>query len=142
MPTRKRLLHKSLPCEKTDRRSRGRSSKPGEPVEKPEVQAKLPMDKKTHLLEEVTVKGRKKFRREGEGLRKANIVYDVEKTVDEMIDKGEDEPSTVLDYIRQINPYFSFSVAVPDATGRYKGRPVAFIFNNKPFITAYEQGQY
>ena len=97
-------------------------------TKEPEKKINLPMDKKSHLLGEVTVKEKRIHKREGEGLRDANIVIDVEKSVDQLIDKGEDEPTTILNFIMHINPYFSFT-KVDEA--RHKGNNVMFVFNNK-----------
>ncbi len=101
-------------------------------IDKRQQETKLLMDKKTHRLKEVVVKGKKKFKREGEGMRNASVVYDVEKTVDEMIDKGEDEPMTVLDYIHRINPFFTYDIdaGYTYVKGRYKTKGVLFCLNN------------
>ncbi|MDP4270878.1 MAG: hypothetical protein Q8909_12235, partial [Bacteroidota bacterium] len=119
--------------------------------------AKLPMDKKTHRLKEVVVKGKKPFKREGESLRNANIVYDVEKTMDEMIDKGEDEPVALLDFLSRKNQYFNYQLDLAEVTpeaaaklpgkstfindmlkcvrAQYKGKDVIFCINNISYAT-------
>jgi hypothetical protein len=100
------------------------------------TEEKLTMDKKTHLLNEVTIKEKSKFKREGEGLRNASIVYDMEKTLDEIIDKGEDEPATILDYLHRLNPYFTFEITTDNnhIKGLYKGKGVVFCLNNNSLI--------
>lgn len=96
-------------------------------IKEPEKKINLPMNKKSHLLGEVTVKEKRIYKREGEGLRDANIVIDIEKAVDQLIDKGEDELTTILNFIMHINPYF-FCTGVDGA--RYKGNNVMFVLNN------------
>jgi len=51
-----------------------------------------------------------------------------------MLDKGEDEPSTALDFIRQKNPYFTYETEQLNIKtyikGFYKGKSVIFVLNN------------
>jgi len=105
----------------------------------PEQPSKIQLDKKTHRLNEVVVKSKKTIRREAEGFRDASVVYDVEKTTDELIDKGEDEPATGLDFLLKINPYFTYHYTQAEiATDSfieclkiyYKGKEVIICINN------------
>ncbi len=93
---------------------------------KPENDVKFSIDKKNHQLKEVVVKGKKKFIREGEGLGNANIVYDVETSVDDLIDKAEDLPVSIGEFLIHSNPYFLYGVS----GCRYKGKKVVSILNN------------
>jgi hypothetical protein len=97
-----------------------------EPTDK-NINSNINTNKKSHLLGEVTVKERKIHKREGEALRDASIVVDVEKSVDQLIDKGEDERTNLLDFMMQINPYFSYIIG---SGGRYKTNDVVFVYNN------------
>ena len=94
------------------------------------------MSQKDHLLKEVTVKDKKKYEREAEGMANASIVYNVEDVVDKCRDKGESTAALVLDFLADTNPFFSYSdSAIPDDTTppvcRYKGKPVIFVLNNR-----------
>jgi len=109
-----------------------------QPEEKPELQASGAIDKKTHKLKEVEVKAPSKLRREGEALREANIVYNVEKSVDEMLDKGVNEPATILDFIRLKNPYFTYErqqlYGKTYIKGLYKGKSLVIVLNNNSMV--------
>jgi len=104
--------------------------------EVPAIEKIQAMNKKSHLLPEVTVKEKKKWRREGEGLRQANIVIDLEKSVDQFfLDKGEDEPGAIPEFLAKTNPYFTYEiVCITDCSYvcRYKGRSVMFRLDNNP----------
>jgi len=95
----------------------------------PEKENVLPINRKSHILPEVTVKEKKKWGREGEGLRNANIVIDVEKSVDHLIDKQEYEPATINGFLMLTNKYFTAASARSNKFS-YKGREVIFVLNN------------
>lgn len=89
-------------------------------------------EEKIRLLNEVLVRERRKQTLEDEGMRDASIVYDVEKTMDDLIDGNKDEPYDILDFIEKINPYFSFDTGTEQRTvkGTYKGKNVIFCLDN------------
>ncbi|MDP4270819.1 MAG: hypothetical protein Q8909_11930 [Bacteroidota bacterium] len=91
----------------------------------------LPLDQKSHLLPEVMVKDKMRMKREAEGLRYANVVYDVEQTIDVQRDKGEDDPVTIYQFLGQTNPYFNYIEEGDKVTCTYKGRKVTFILNDR-----------
>ncbi|MGC3979540.1 MAG: hypothetical protein QM751_15740 [Paludibacteraceae bacterium] len=91
---------------------------------------------KIRLIEEVTIEKNRKRKIEGEGLRNASIVYDVENLVDNLIDCEKRKPDNLLDYLRQINPYFDYEIV--DGTyvkARYKSKNVIFCFNNNTLFS-------
>jgi hypothetical protein len=105
----------------------------------PEQKVKTQLDKKAQRLDEVVVKARKITRREAESLRNASVVYDVEKSTDELIDKGEDEPASGLDFLLKMNNYFNYNFTRQENSKnefidclqiRYKGRDVIICINN------------
>ena len=89
-------------------------------------------EEKIRLLNEVLVRERRKQTLEEEGTRDASIVYDVEKTIDDLIDGNKDEPYDILDFIEKTNPYFSFDTGTEQRTvkGTYKGKNVIFCLDN------------
>ncbi len=109
----------------------------------PEQKVKTQLDKKAQRLDEVVVKARKITRREAESLRNASVVYDVEKSTDELIDKGEDEPANILDFIRKSNQFFTFSTSTSEGwiTGRYKGKNVIFCLNNNSLVDSIDKNK-
>ncbi|MDP4278358.1 MAG: hypothetical protein Q8914_12105, partial [Bacteroidota bacterium] len=95
-------------------------------MEKPAgTEIKQVIGKKSHLLPEVEVKAKVPFRKENEGLRDANIVIDVPALMDERIDKGEFEAADLPILMYYTNPYY--------ANGRYKGRDIITVYNNRFF---------
>lgn len=84
----------------------------------------VPMEQKNHKIDEVKVTARKKYKKEGEGLRSATMVYNVQETVEEMIDQGMCEPVNIHAYLMKINPYFSYEAKI------YKTKRVIYVLNN------------
>ncbi len=87
----------------------------------------LPMDQKVHNINEVNVNARKKIRIESEGLLHASIVYNVQETLDDMLDKEAYEPADLLHYFLKVNDRFGL-----DANGdlRYKAKKLIYVLNN------------
>lgn len=89
----------------------------------------LTMDKKNHLLKEVTVKGNKK---EVPPV-KFNVEYKVEKEMDKIRDMGDWEPAGISQLLGKLNKYFVY-----DGAGNihYKGnKQVLFIRDNSAAIS-------
>lgn len=62
--------------------------------------------------------------------RNATINYDMEREVDVLQDQGRSEASSITEFLRDTNPYFSILTG-DTPTYRYKSRPVVFkIFSN------------
>ena len=95
---------------------------------------KVSVIKKTHILPEVTVKTKKPFRKEGEGLRFANVVVDVEKSMDQLIDKNEDQPTSIPELLSKINPFFTYEIVCGPGGCNficyYKNRLCVLLLNN------------
>jgi len=100
------------------------------------------MDGKDVRLPEVEVKARKNIQRETDGLRRANVVLDVEKSIDQLLDKGEDIPVTGLDFICKMWPYFKYrfeeemddedeSRVGTHVKCTYKGHKTILVLNNR-----------
>lgn len=100
------------------------------PSKKAPLEARIPIDKKSHLLKEVTVKGKKRWKLEDDVLKYANIVYDVEKTVDQNLDKNEEEPTNIEQFLLQTNPYFSSTQYGDSMVYTYKQRRIGFFLND------------
>ncbi len=100
------------------------------PSKKASREVRIPIDKKSHLLKEVTVKGKKEMTLEDEVLPYANIVYDVEKTVDQNLDKNTEEPTNIVDFLLQTNPYFSSTQYGDSMVYTYKQSRTGFFLNN------------
>lgn len=88
-----------------------------------------PMDKKSHLLKEVNVNGKKKdvppF--------KLNIEYKMDREMDKIKDMGGWEPAGIYQFLEKLNKYFVFGG--PDGP-LYKGsKKVLFIRNTSPAIS-------
>jgi hypothetical protein len=86
---------------------------------------------KEYQLKEVVKIGRKTEAYTTLAARSANITYDVGKTVDKLRDVGKSEASTLLDMLRDENPYFNI-VTVSEDSPRYiyKGKSVVFQIRN------------
>jgi hypothetical protein len=82
----------------------------------------------------VTVKAKKPFRKEREGLRFANVVVDVEKSMDQLIDKKEDRPTSIPELLSKINPFFTYVIVCGPGGCNfvcyYKGRYCFVLLNN------------
>lgn len=81
-------------------------------------------------LKEVVKVGQRKQMFMDVAARRASINYDVDKEVDVLQDLGKSEASSILEFLRDTNPYFSI-LSGDTPTYRYKSRPVMFkIFSN------------
>ncbi|MDP4272070.1 MAG: hypothetical protein Q8909_18395 [Bacteroidota bacterium] len=91
---------------------------------------KLSMDKKNHLLKEVTVKGKKS----STPAIKLNIEYKVEKEMDKIRDIGDWEPAGINELLGKLNNYFVYGGSDEP---RYKGnKTVLFIRDNSSTISS------
>lgn len=95
----------------------------------PELELKstdVKMDKKSHMLREVTVKGKKNVADE-RVIKTASVVYDAEQEMDDLLDNEIKEPITVVDFLLQTNPYFEERSDSGTHKSRYlyKGKPIA-----------------
>ena len=115
-------------------------------------------DHKIHLLKEVTVSATKKYASESEGLEHANIVYDVAKAMDLMIDNGGNDCHTLFDFLSAQSAYFQFPSTIHlerdekivspkgwkegslalDSNYTYKNRKVVFVINNNRIVDDYQ----
>jgi len=93
-------------------------------------EALKPIDKKSHMLKEVVIKGKKQFEMENEGLRDANIVVDVTKKIDEFVDLGDYVPVTLSDFMYETSPYFSIHAGINGTSDYYKGKRIMSVYNN------------
>jgi hypothetical protein len=82
----------------------------------------LSMSEKNHLLQEITVKAKKKNNEYAPV--KVNVEYKVEKELDKMIDKGDWMPADIFLFLEKMNKYYNSS------TGKYKGKNVMFVKDN------------
>lgn len=112
------------------------------------LMTKSTTNEKIRLINEVIIKQKQKYSIESEGLQNASIVYDVQETIDNLIDSNGEEPYDMLDFLLKENPYFSFEVITsvnPESTNdrykvkaTYKGRNVIFCINNKPLFLGFD----
>ncbi len=85
---------------------------------------------KEYQLKEVVKIGDRKQKFLTVAARKATISYDVEREVDVLQDVGQSEASSITEFLRDTNPYFTILTG-DTPTYRYKSRPVVFkIFSN------------
>ncbi len=80
---------------------------------------------KSYLLPDVTIKGKKWTKREEEGLKIANVIYDVSSETDKIKDLGENYTENIPTFLLNTNNFFSVSNGY-----KYKNKPVLFIINN------------
>ncbi len=100
------------------------------------IYAKTPMDKKDHMLKEVVLKDKKDYDRIGEGLANANIAYDIEKEVNDITDKGDLPPATLLTFLQEKDPYFTMYIDNQGLTiMKYKGRKIFSVVNNVGLVS-------
>ncbi len=100
---------------------------------KPNIESKntsVKMDKKSHLLKEVTVKGKKKFSIESITTDYADVVYNVEKEVDDLLDKEGEEVTNIVDLLLKTNPYINVIENGDSISITYKFSPMKFFFLN------------
>jgi hypothetical protein len=117
-----------------------------------------PMGPKNQLLKEVIITEKKKENRKSEGLDKADIIYDVEKEMDKMIDNEIPHTNMLFDFLSIKNPYFQFPSSIHqrkdekivksgqgfdggslplDSNYTYKNRKVVFVVNNIGVVDDY-----
>jgi len=82
----------------------------------------LSISEKNHLLQEIVVKAKKKT--DEYAPVKVNIVYNVDKEVDKMIDSGDWAPSDIFVFLEKMTKYYN------STTGKYKGKNVMFVKDN------------
>ncbi|MDP4271335.1 MAG: hypothetical protein Q8909_14625, partial [Bacteroidota bacterium] len=88
---------------------------------------KLPMDKRNYLLNEVTVKGKKK----AYPPFKISTEYNVSKEMDKIKDVGDWEPANLAIMLDHISKYFRYE---PPCICYYKGKSVIFLSDKSPLI--------
>jgi hypothetical protein len=88
---------------------------------------------RSHLLEEVIVMEKRKFKMEDFGIHYADIIYDVVSEVDKIIDGNESYTESIEDFLVRTNSYFSL-VDINDEYGvpvyKYKGKPILYYVDN------------
>ncbi len=89
----------------------------------------------THLLPLATIKEKRPWDMKNEGLRFANIVYDVRKEVSDLEDQGKDYVNDYKEFLVQKNKYFTLTYGSSGYGDlKYKNRPVNVLINNRtPF---------
>ena len=82
----------------------------------------LSLSERNHLLQEITVKAKKKNNEYAPV--KVNMEYKVEKEMDKIIDTGDWVPADIFLFLEKMNKYYN------SATGKYKGKNVQFVKDN------------
>jgi len=110
----------------------------------------IPMDLKTHWLQEVNVEGQRRWKNprdawesEETGARRSSVRYDCQRAADEILDTGEDTPS-LIDWLKKKNDNFQGNDIVSGAYRHgtvennfhgdgptYNQRPVMWIVDNR-----------
>ncbi len=86
-------------------------------------------DIKSRLLPQVEVNAKRKTTAEDDGRREANVVINVEESLDRLLDMGEWVPASALSTLVDMIPYFS---CTRESGPRYKGRKTALLVDNRP----------
>ena len=96
------------------------------------------------LLPNVTVKGKKPFKKQDEGLAVANIVYDVASEIDQLKDKGEGYAENIPVFLLNTNRYFSERINNKTELKElwYKNKPVLYIVNNVEICRSVWRNEY
>ncbi len=82
----------------------------------------------SYLLDEVTVTEKARWTIKNQGVRYANIIYDIQDEVDRLRDNGGSESTKVLDFLENTDENFK---AVFDYEYTYKQKPIIFYVNLK-----------
>jgi hypothetical protein len=109
-----------------------------DPPGKREKEAALTSDSvRSHLLPEVVVTEKHKFKREDLGIHYADIIYDVVSEVDKIIDGNESYTESIEDFLVRTNPYFSLvdmnKYGVPDVKTNRTGKVSIQFYNNNSY---------
>ncbi len=104
----------------------------------------VPITEKNHVLENVTVKARRryftnddwKYKNEAWGRQYATLFYDIDRERENILDRGEPEP-TIFEFLCRKNPLFNNpecinlpSIGDRYGTLAYANRPIKWIVNN------------
>ncbi len=103
----------------------------------------VPITEKDHVLQNVTVKAKKRyftnddwrFKNEAYGRQYATLYYDIDKELDNILDKGEPVP-LLFDFLARKNSLFGYYYKGVEDEGdvsnlnRYDGRPIQWIIDN------------
>ena len=100
----------------------------------------VPITEKEHVLQNVTVKAKKRYftnddwryKNEAYGRQYATLYYDIDKELEKILDRGEPE-LTIFEFLAQNNKMFICSELPKDSTsGRisYGGHPIKWIVDN------------
>ncbi len=81
----------------------------------------------SYILDEITIMEKTQRTIKSQGLRYANIIYDIQDEVDKIRDKGGSETTNVLDFLERTNEYFRCL----NGSCRYKQYPVVFYLDLK-----------
>jgi hypothetical protein len=98
----------------------------------PETPLKADSIYKSYALKEVMVTAKKKWKRDEEGASRADVIYDVKKEIDKIIDAGGSEPGDIFEFIAQQHNLFSYNLDKYDdkVSCSYMGQDVFFVINN------------
>ena len=101
----------------------------------------IPITEKDHVLQNVTVKAKRKryftnddwrWKNEAYGRQYATLYYDIDKELEKILDRGEPEP-TIFEFLAKNNKMFICSELPKDSTtGKmaYGGHPIKWIVDN------------
>lgn len=109
---------------------------PGNFDEVPEDSITLGIDQRVHHLAGVEITEKALNTIKEQDLATANVIYDAQDKLDEIIDKGEYVGEDIYEYLIKINPNFRI-VRSGSAEGDkfyYKNRAVRFVINNRPIL--------
>ena len=118
-------------------------------VEAPETDTDIALPDSVRRIEEIVISARRRWRQENEGLRYADLVYDVRNEVDKLRDVGNSEMGNFIEFLLR-KPDFTNAENFPHKIRKfciecqfetiyiptviYKGRPVIFVVNNSPAL--------